>query len=353
MIRVLGLALYGSQAASTRYRLAQYQAGLAGFGIDLQIDSLLSNHYLRERFAGKGLPLADIAKSVVCRLATLWRQSRFDAVMLHCEMMPLLPALFERAMIRLPFIYDFDDAFYLKYRLNRSSVTSRLLGAKFDKMIAEAAAVTAGSRVLSDFASRLNSRTTQLPTVVDTERYVVKSGSRSDSIFTLGWIGSPSTAPYLREIVAPLAQFGLEQRVRLVVIGAKAPQIASVEVVEIPWAEATEVELINSFDVGVMPLPDEPWARGKCAFKLIQYMACGVPVIASPVGANLEVVTSDTGLLAATDAQWLQAFRVMLANSAARREMGAAARQRIVANYALHSQLPRLARVIQGVAGAA
>ena len=100
------------------------------------------------------------------------------------------------------------------------------------------------------------------------------------------------------ELVQPLAALGAEAPLRFVVIGGKAPAISNVEVVELPWQEHTEVDLINTFDVGIMPLPDDDWARGKCAFKLIQYMACGVPVVASAVGANVDVVDADCGLLA-------------------------------------------------------
>ena len=115
MIKVLGLALYGSLAASTRYRLGQYVQGLASMGIDLQIRHLLENDYLHAHFSGGALPITSMLKAGLARLADLWHQDDFDIAMLHCELIPLLPGWLERALIHKPFIYDFDDAFYLKY----------------------------------------------------------------------------------------------------------------------------------------------------------------------------------------------------------------------------------------------
>lgn len=350
MIKVLGLALYGPLAASTRYRLGQYVPGLASQGINLQICHLLGDNYLRRRFTDRAAPVAAMLKDAVMRLATLLGQTKYDAAMLHCELFPLVPGWMERAMIRLPYIYDFDDAFYLKYRSGRLGFARPLLGNKFDSVISGAAAVTAGNQVLAKYAGQYNLNTHYMPTVVDTGRYL-PARTKINEIFTVGWIGSPSTAPYLAELISPLSILGHEGPVRLVVIGGKAPAIPNVSVVEVDWHEQTEVELINSFDVGVMPLPDDDWARGKCAFKLIQYMACGVPVIASRVGANSEVVNDKSGLLATTPDEWIAGLRMLRDQTNKRFEMGQAGRDRVVQRYSLHRNLPLLESVIRQVAG--
>lgn len=351
MIKVLGLALYGPLAASTRYRLGQYVPGLAKHGIDLQICHLLGDDYLRRRFGGGSLPIADLLRAGVARFADLLHQHEYDVAMLHCELFPLLPGWIERALIRKPYVYDFDDAFYLKYRSGRMGIARPLLGNKFDTVIAGAAAVTAGNQVLAQYARQNNANTHDLPTVIDTGRYLPRPASRGGKVFTVGWIGSPSTAPYLSELVAPLAAIGQEGPVQLIVIGGKAPVVPNVTVVEIAWNEHTEVDLINSFDVGVMPLPDDDWARGKCAFKLIQYMACAVPVVASPVGANVDVVGVESGLMASSPQEWADALRLLRDQPVKRVEMGQAGRERVVQHYSLHRNLPVLAGVVREIAG--
>lgn len=349
MMRVLGLALYGPLAASTRYRLGQYVPGLAGHGIALEVRSLLDDDYLRRRFSGGRLPLAGMLTMGLRRLGHL-REQRHDVAMLHCELYPLMPGTLERALLgSTPYVYDFDDAFYLKYRRGGLGMLDRVLGGKFDVVVRNAAAVTAGNRTLHRYASALNPRSTLLPTVVDTDRYVPVP-RQARRAFTVGWIGSPSTAPYLEQLIEPLGLLGREGPVRLVVVGGPAPAIPGVDVCEVAWSEASEVELINSFDVGVMPLPDDEWARGKCAFKLIQYMACGVPAIGSAVGANADVLQEGCGFLAATPEQWVDALRRLRDDRELARQMGQAGRERAVAHYSLHLHVPILAEALRNAA---
>jgi glycosyltransferase involved in cell wall biosynthesis len=352
MIQVLGLALYGPLAASTRYRLGQYVEGLEQHGIRMQIRHVLGDEYLSRRFAGLPVRPAALLRMGAERLRDLLRQGRFDAAMLYGELLPLVPGAVETALMRLPFIYDFDDAFYLKYRLSRFAPVRTLLGGKFDRVMQGAAHVTAGNQVLASYASRQNANTHLLPTVVDTKRYQPMPELRNAGVFTIGWIGSPSTAEYLAQLVEPLASLGLDGPVRFVVVGGKSPAIPNVEVVELPWSEDAEIRLINTFDIGVMPLPDTDWARGKCAFKLIQYMACGVPVVASPVGANKAVVRNDCGILAGTVQEWTEAFRKLRdAGHARRQAMGEAGREHVEKEYSLARTLPRLADVLLRTAG--
>ena len=346
MKKVLGLALYGPLAASTRYRLGQYVPGLAEHGIDLDIRYLLGDVYLRRTFGGESMPWLSMLQAGWNRFGDLLHQSRYAAVMLHCELFPLVPGWAERALLQKPYLYDFDDAFYLKYRTGRLRRLGGLLGGKFDSVMTGAAAITAGNHVLAAYAQQHNPNTHFLPTVVDTTRYKPEQRARGREL-VLGWIGSPSTAPYLAELVGPLTALGREGPVRLVVIGGRAPQIENVTIEEREWSEATEVALINCFDVGLMPLPDAPWARGKCAFKLIQYMACGVPVVASPVGANVDVVQADCGLLAGNESTWLEALRTLRDQPQRAREMGMAGRERVERDYSLRSNLPILANVVR------
>jgi glycosyltransferase involved in cell wall biosynthesis len=348
MIKVLGLTLYGVQAASTRYRMAQYVPNLKKEGIDLQVVPLLGDDYIKTTFGGKRYSAKALVRDYIARLACLAKQGRYDLAIVHVELFPLLPGVIESRLLRLPYIYDFDDAFFLKYRQERFR---RLffLKDKFTPVISQAAAVLAGNHYLADYAKQLNPATTFLPTVVDTDRYVHLPSERDD-IFTVGWIGSPSTSVYLRALALPLAQLGREGPVRFIVVGGRCEAIDGVEVVNLPWEEATEVRLINTFDVGVMPLSDDEWARGKCALKLIQYMACAVPAVASPVGANLDVINDSCGMLASDSDAWLGGLRRLRDDKTLRRDMGAAGRQCVEQFYSLRTALPAMTNAIKTVA---
>lgn len=349
MTKVLGLALYSPLAASNRYRLGQYIPGLASAGIDFHISYLLGDDYLYARFSKRNLPVMSMLTRVLSRLREILNQSSYDVLMLQYELMPFMPSFIESALIRKPYIYDFDDAFYLKHRSQVGAIREFLLGNKYDSLIGSATTVTAGNRELVQYAKQFNTNTHLFPTVVDVTRYLPMPVSRGSSVFTVGWIGSPSTAPYLSELVAPLSMIGKEGAVRFVVVGGKAPQIPNVSVVQVDWSEGTELDLINSFDVGVMPLPNDDWSRGKCAFKLIQYMACAVPVVASPVGANLDVVNSHCGLMASTPNEWADALRTLRDRPVIRDEMGLAGRMRVTQEYSLQQNLPILTRIISQV----
>lgn len=351
-MRVLGLALYGHLAASTRYRLQQYTDGLATNGIQLEIRYLLDDEYLRSRFASRPPSVLNIAKAAVARLTDLRDQRAFDAIMLYSELLPLVPGWIERSLLTRPYVYDFDDAFYLKYRMGRLKFARPVLGNKFDWVLRSAGAVTAGNHVLAEYARQHNGNTVVLPTVVDTRRYCVDRSRRDTSTFTIGWIGSPSTAPFLKDVVDPLTRIGRDGPTRLIVIGGPAPRVPGVQVIERQWREDEEIASINEFDVGIMPLPDDPWARGKCAFKLVQYMACGVPTVASPVGANRDVVTEATGFLAANADDWVSALRSLRDDADLRRRLGTAGRERIESQYSLESTTPVLAHALRRVANA-
>ncbi len=350
MIRVLGLSLYGPQAASHRVRLSQFQPGLAACGIDLQIQSFLDNTYLQRNFSGGRPSLRGLLMAHGRRLRALGQVDLFDLAIVYGELLPLLPGWLERQLLTIPFVYDCDDAFFLKYRTGRLRLLQPLLGAKADHLMKAAMAVTAGNAGLATYARRFNSNVAVLPSVVDTDHFLpAVPPPVDDSVkpFTVGWIGSPSTAPYLQLLVEPLQKLALERPLRLLVVGGPAPTIAGVEVIEQPWSLEQEVPLIQQFDVGVMPLPDTPWTRGKCAYKLIQCMACGIPVVASRVGANVEAVPSQCGVLADSSEQWLAAFRRLAADPELRQGMADAARRWVEQRYSVRSAVPVLTGVIQ------
>jgi len=349
-MNVLGLAYYGSWAATTRVRLGQFRLPLRKLGVNLEVRSLLGDWYQdrrNTRSSARAFASSRLIGAVIRRALDGLEARRFDKVMLTREFLPFIPAPLERALLGRPFVYDLDDPFYLLYRYK--GPTPRLPGMahKIDGLIQRAEAVVAGSETLASYTRALNQATVVIPSVVDTDRYRVAPRLSKDHV-VIGWIGSPATAHYLDALVAPLARLAQQASFRLRVVGARAPVIPGVITEEVMWSEEDEVSLIQSFDVGIMPLHDDPWSRGKCAFKLIQCMACGVPVVASPVGANSEVVTAECGLLAIGESDWLSSLATLVDDEPLRRSMGQAGRERVERHYSLAVAAPRLAEVLLG-----
>jgi glycosyltransferase involved in cell wall biosynthesis len=249
-------------------------------------------------------------------------------------------------------VVDYDDALFHQYDQHRSAWVRRLLGGKIARVMRGAHLVTAGNAYLADYARRAGApRVEIIPTVIDLERYP-PAGVRpaSDTPFTIGWIGSPSTAKYLLAIAPALAEVCAGGRGVVRLIGAGPVDLPGVPVEVLPWNGSTEVEELKRFDVGIMPLPDEPWERGKCGFKLIQYMACGLPVVASPIGVNMEIVEQGVnGYLAETTAEWVQALNTLLLDADLRKRMGQAGRKKVEQEYSLQVTGPRLAGRIKSI----
>lgn len=225
-----------------------------------------------------------------------------------------------------------------------------LLGRKIAHVMQGAQLVIAGNDYLADYARRAGAaRVEIIPTVIDLEKYSPAFVThRSSAPFTIGWIGSPSTAKYLQTIAPALAEVcaGGNGVVRL--IGSGQIHLPGVPVEVLPWDETTEINELKQFDVGIMPLPDESWERGKCGFKLIQYMACGLPVVASPVGVNSKIVEQGVnGYLAETPAEWIQSLNALLLDVDQRKRMGQAGRKKVEQGYSLQMTGPRLAGLIR------
>lgn len=355
MIRVLALTKYDTRAASARLRFAQFVEPLERLGISLELSPLLDDRYIERKFSTGKLPLSSLAGAIERRLGALAKLRHYDAAIIHYELFPYAPALFERLLGRLavPYILDYDDAIFHQYDQHKSRIVRTVLGQKIAQVIGGAKAVFAGSNYLADYARRYNPQVHLVPTVIDVARYgrVDRQRPRTADL-SIAWIGSPSTSDYLSLIAPALTRVATHKKLRLIATGAKPLQIPGVEVEVRPWSEATEVSDLLESDVGVMPLPDTPWAWGKCAFKLIQYMGCALPVIASPVGANRDVVRDGVdGYWASLEEEWVSALLKLEADPALRARMGDAGRGRVEQSYSIEAVVPTIAQVIKGVVG--
>jgi glycosyltransferase involved in cell wall biosynthesis len=353
-VKIVAYTKYGREAASTRQRLLQYLPSFAAAGITVDWRPLLGDDYVRSLVDGSRVSRVKVAGSYARRFAQLLKGSDADLVWIYAELFPYLPGVVEQLAFRsgLPVVYDFDDAFFVPYDENPSPTLRRILGGKLQPLLKGAAACTCGNAYLEQYASRFSDRTIVVPTVVDTEIYR-PAIVRPDHPLTIGWIGSPTTWPQVKPLIPLLQEICQKNGARFRVIGAgaqaKADQFDGLELVE--WTEQREVAEVRTMDIGIMPLTDAPFQRGKSGYKLIQYMACAIPVVASPVGVNSTIVRQgETGFLASVEQEWREALLTLAGDAGLRRRLGEAGRVRAVDYYSLESQAPRLVGLFRSLA---
>ncbi len=350
-MKVLFLTKYGQQAASTRHRYTQYVPYLEQHGITCHISPLLDDDYLRRKLTTGRTWLTSLTKAFIKRVTALSKAHKYDLVVLHCEVFPYFPPIFERylQLVNVPYYYDYDDAIFHQYDQHHNKWVRRLFGNKVRIIMKGSDCVLAGNEYLASYARKVAPRVYVLPTAVDITRYIPReTNPDARRPFTIGWIGSPSTAPYLKEKAAAIAQFCRRYPNTLVLsVGSGDIELPGVRIEIRPWSIETEVKDLREFDVGIMPLPDSPWARGKSGFKLIQYMACGLPVIASRVGANQDLVDhGENGFLATTDEEWVKALEELIQHPPLRLQMGKAGLEKVTSNYSLQVTAPRLLDIL-------
>jgi glycosyltransferase involved in cell wall biosynthesis len=350
--RLLCAARYGQLGASSRLRLAQYRPALEQAGIRTTLRAFLPDDYIRALYRHKSR-FWPVASAYVRAFGIKSEAGRHDLLWIEKELLPWLPYWLERRAIgKTPYVLDFDDAWSLRYERSGSRLIRYLLGRKFSALLQGAALTITGNEYLYEWAKREGAQTILLlPTVIDLEHYEV--APEPEGAFTVCWVGTPLTAKYLQNIAAPLQALAAEAPLRLLIIGAPETEIEGVACEHADWDETTEAADIARCHAGIMPLPDDEWARGKSGYKLIQYMAMGRPAVASPVGANRGIVEDGrSGFLAADNAEWFTALRRLRDDAALRAAMGAAARARVEQDFCLQVTAPVLINALkEAVAG--
>lgn len=355
-MRILALTKYGTLAASTRQRFQQYEPYLSRVGIEVEYSPLFDNDYLTPLLSGRRRSVGPVIRGYWRRLGAVLRARSFDALWVHCELFPYLPGFVEGLAARLggrPIIFDFDDAIFHMYDENASLLVRTLLEGKLAPLLRRASACMCGNAYLQAYAARYCPQSVIISTVVDTDRYQPRASTDWGGPVVIGWIGSPSTWPNVRPLLPLLSELCDTHGGRLCVVGAgeaaKGDLFPGLDLVD--WSESSEIANVQAMDIGIMPLVDRPFERGKSGYKLIQYMACGLPVVASPVGVNREIVTQgENGFLATGGAEWREALERLIADGALRRKMGEAGRERAVTDYSVASQAPRVVELLRDVA---
>ncbi len=326
----------------------QYLPRLRDRGLQCDLSPLFSDEYVRGLYDGRPR-WRSVVSGYFARLRTLLRTRGYDLLWIEKELFPFIPAWAEEILAALdtPFVVDYDDALFHLYDQHPSRFVRVVLGKKIDAVMKRARLVTAGNRYLADRAKLAGAEWVEIiPSVVDCDRYTLKK--KENDRVTIGWIGSPSTSHYLQPLSDVLGEIQRSHGVRIRLIGSGPIRLRGADVEISRWTEAEEPGLLSSLDIGMMPLVDSPWERGKCGYKLIQYMACGLPVVASPIGVNEELVDSGSnGFLAASREEWKNALIALIEQPQLRKEMGLRGRIKVKKSYTVDVQGPRLASLLQ------
>jgi glycosyltransferase involved in cell wall biosynthesis len=344
-MRILMLPRYTVRGASSRYRFWQYVPGLRSAGHEVDIKPLMSDGYLTELYGTGRRGWQWLARGYAARFLDALRAGRYDAVLCEHEVFPFLPAsaemIFSKRNAR--FILDYDDAPHCKYE------RWPMLRKKIGRLMAAAETVVVGNDELASYARKFTPHVTVIPTVVNLAAYPNHQSAVPSSKIRIAWIGTPMTANYLKPLIPELERLQKNHRqvvFRFIGAGSFAPKGLRIESWE--WSAATEGQLLSECDIGIMPLSDTEFTRGKCGLKLIQYMACGLPVVASPVGVNQKIVEENrNGFLAADAGEWFEKLEALVENADLRKRLGEAGRRKVAAQYTVEHGLVKWLEILE------
>ena len=336
------------EAPSTRFRILKYLPFFEKEGIELRIFSLPSPR------GGKVVQWWGTFTQAFIRLWQLTLLKKYDVIVIQKGLTPWRCRGLFRFLIKSgkPFLYDIDDAVYLENDLRLPGFLRALQDDDEPlKLIRAAAHVIAGNPHLADFAGNHNSRLTVIPTAIDTEKYFPGIPQSPDLV--IGWSGSSSTNFFVNELIPVLNRLAETHGFVFQVISSDLRNIRTQEMKGFEfrffeWNDLTEVENLKKIHIGVMPLKDDPWARGKCALKALLYMALALPTVVSPVGVNAQIVRDgENGFLAGSSDEWYEKLKQLLDRPDLRQKMGQAARLTVEKGYSLHVNFPLFRKVLE------
>jgi glycosyltransferase involved in cell wall biosynthesis len=292
------------------------------------------------------------------RLLQAFRIPFVDGIYVHLNVLPVGPAWLERLYVFLAraMIYDIDDMVHLLPTSSVNKLASRFKSSeRFFVLMREASHVITCTPALDELAQRYNSRSTDISSTINTRTYLPCNPYSNDNPLVIGWSGSYSTAPYLHLLDDVLRQLARQHRFILLVMGAPADfSISGVTTEVVSWSEAVEISTLQRMDIGLYPLPNDEWVKGKSGLKALQYMALGLPVVASAVGCNYRVINHGvSGLLVGTQEEWFGALSRLIMNPQLRLELGLAARARVERLYSVDANKETYLSIFKEVYGAA
>jgi len=348
-LRILGETAYPLTAPSARVRIAYFAPLLSAHGIALDYRPTLTNHEYgvlssRAPAVRKALVLAASAAR------TGLRHPAHELFLVHrLRLLSPFPGVDPPRHLD---VYDLDDALFLgsPAAANRRFQWAKQEARRCVDCLRRARLVIAGNAFLADRAREYARQVEVVPSCVDPGRQPLRIHAATE-VVTVGWIGSHTTSVYLESIFSVFARLNADRlRAKLVVVGGN-PDMSADWIEHRAWSLANEPSDLAGFDIGIMPLPDTDWARGKCGYKILQYFGAGVPAVASPVGITSELIGDDRGLLASSPTEWYAALDQLISDVDERRRRGAAARTYVEQRYSYQRWAPQLAGLLKSVSG--
>ncbi len=357
-VKILFWVPYPKEGQSNRFRVEQYLPYLDAEGIGYSLRPFVSSEFYRVLYQPGGFPrkFYFFIKSFLRRIIDLLSIFKYDLVLVHREAFPFGPPIFEILAFKCfkkPLVHDFDDAIFLGERSEANRAISFLKNpGKVARIISFSQQVIVGNNYLNEYAEQFNKNITVIPTPIDTEKYKPFNSPHEKNGVVVGWIGSHSTAGYLLELKDVFQQLKKDNSDLVIrLIGAEKYEKLLPGTECRAWRLKDEIEELGSFDIGLMPMPDNPWTKGKCAFKLLLYMSMGIPAVCSPVGMNEEVIRDgENGFFASTSEEWLKKIQVLVSDRDYRMKIGAAGRRSVQEKYDLKLWAPVFIGVLKEAA---
>jgi glycosyltransferase involved in cell wall biosynthesis len=342
-------------APSQRLKYEQYIPYLQSQGYAFEIHPFfsLSTYHILYRRGHLLQKIWGVISGLLRRLLLLPRIPSADGLYIHLYVAPIGPPLLEWLYIKLAraSIFDIDDMVHL-LATSRENQLARLFKSSRRTFLLMAGAdhVITCTPVLDQLAQRYNCNTSDISSTIDTERYQPCNPYSNSRELVLGWSGSHTTAPYLHLLDRVLLQLAGRHRFRLLVMGPDSFTLPGVQLEVVPWSAAVEISTLQRIDIGLYPLPDDDWVQGKSGLKALQYMALGIPVVASAVGCNDRVVQNgEGGFLVHSEQEWIEALQRLIADPELRRRFGEKGRQWVVENYSVRANRERYLNVFETV----
>jgi glycosyltransferase involved in cell wall biosynthesis len=351
-LRVLCLVPYPRSNAAVRLRFEQQTEQLERLGVSLHLSSFLdatgyavvfrNGHLLAKAYA--------VFRGFARRMRDAIRIARYDVLFVFRESAPFGPRVLEwlASACGVPVVYDFDEALFVPNIHPANQVWAWLRDPRrIGRCCRSASIVTTQNEYLAEYARGWNPRVEVLPTPVDTEQRSPRA-ARKDGPIVIGWVGSETTAPYLHLLDDVLSLVSSESGAILRVIGGHYVNLRVARLESREFDLSREQLDLEGFDIGILPEPDDPWTRGKGGYKALLYMAAGLPVVASRVGVNPEIVLDgETGYCVNTTEEWIDALRRLITDPELRKQFGAAGRARAIERYSITALAPRFAAAIR------